>query len=136
MSLMEAYVFHEQPRSLHASCMGRAVAGLLKEQYPQHTAKCVASDLRCDVRTAENLLRGHLSAKSITRIIKTYGLGFLIDAGAEVAGTSLQDHLETQFIKARDERITWEARERQLAALRTAVRGGRPAHSGVDGASA
>lgn len=136
MTMTENTFMGSFPHNSEASCFGLAVAALLRERYPFHTAKQIASDLDCTIRAAENLLGGHLSAKSITRLTKTYGLGFLIDAGAEVAGTSLQEHLEIQIAKARDERKTWEARERQLAELRTAVRGSRAARGRLDRASA
>lgn len=97
-----------------AGCFGTAVAALLRQRHPFHTAKSVAADLsraglgQCTVRTAENLLAGHLSAKSITRLTVAYGLGFLIEAGAVVSGETLEEFIETQARRARHEQTRWD----------------------------
>jgi hypothetical protein len=94
--------------------IGLAVAGLLKKKHPICTAKFVARDLSrlgadCTIKTAENILAGKLSGKSITRLTLAYGLGFLIDAGAQITGQSLKTYIETQASRAREEHAQWEA---------------------------
>lgn len=94
--------------------IGLAVAGLLKKKHPICTAKFVARDLSrlgsdCTIKTAENILAGKLSGKSITRLTLAYGLGFLIDAGAQVTGQSLKAYIENQAARARVEHAEWEA---------------------------
>ncbi len=108
------------------ACFGLAVANLLRERHPFHTAKLVARDLRCTVKAAENLLAGHLSAKSITRLVATYGFGFLIDAGAELTGTTLHDYIIEQKDKAAHEARTWEEQRRRYDALSAALRHSPP----------
>ncbi len=97
-----------------ASLFGAAVAGELKRRYPHNTAKMVATDLsrlgaECTIKTAENILAGKLSGKSITRLTLAYGLGFLIDAGAQVTGQTLATYIENQAARAREEHAQWEA---------------------------
>lgn len=104
--------FH--PDCSDASEFGRAVAKLLTARYPIGTAKLVARDLsrlgaECTIKTAENILAGKLSGKSITRLTLTYGLGFLIDAGAQVTGQTLSSYIENQAARAREEHAQWEA---------------------------
>lgn len=93
---------------------GLAVAFLLRARHPVGTAKMVARDLSrlgadCTIKTAENILAGKLSGKSITRLTLAYGLGFLIDAGAQVTGQTLTAYIENQAARARDEHEQWEA---------------------------
>lgn len=97
-----------------ASQFGSAVAELLRHRYPHNTAKLVARDLsrlgaECTIKTAENILAGKLSGKSITRLTLAYGLGFLIDAGAQVTGQTLASYIENQAARAREEHAQWEA---------------------------
>jgi len=113
-----------------ADCFGLAVGALLRKRHPYHTAKSVAADLsavgmgECTVRTAENLLAGHLSAKSVTRLTLAYGLGFLIEAGAAVSGETLESFIETQADRARNEQSRWDVLSAQLEEER-AARGAR-----------
>jgi hypothetical protein len=98
---------------------GLAVARALEARHPIYTAKNVAQDVSaatgrdCDVRTAENILAGHLSARTLTKLARTYGLGLLIEAGAAVTGVSLDQFIveETQRAQHEIERAA-AARER------------------------
>lgn len=105
-----------------ATDFGLAVARELAARYPVHTAKEIARDLsrqgpECTIRTAENILRGSLSARTITRLTLAYGLGLLIDAGAAVTGTSLREHIISQAEQARRDRAQAEELELELTEL-------------------
>lgn len=89
-----------------ATDFGMAVARELARRHPTYTAKMVARTLsdqgaECTVKTAENILAGHLSARTITRLTLAYGLGLLIDAGATVTGKTLREHIIEQSAAAR-----------------------------------
>lgn len=89
-----------------ATDFGWAVAQELIRRHPVHTAKMIARTLsdqgaECTVKTAENILQGHLSARTITRLTLAYGLGLLIDAGAAVTGKTLREHIIEQSTAAR-----------------------------------
>lgn len=116
-----------------ASCFGQAVARLLRARHPYHTAKKVAGELGCSVKAAENLLGGHLSAKSVTRLVVAYGPWFLADAGAAVSGRTLEDIIAEESERARQEREDWERRERELTTLEATVRGRLAVHAGWGG---
>jgi len=118
-----------------ASCFGQAVSRLLRARHPYHTAKKVAGELGCTVKAAENLLAGHLSAKSITRLVRAYGPWFLIDAGAAVAGKTLEQVIAEESGRASREREEWERRERELTNVAAVVRSRLSFHSG-DGSRA
>ena len=107
--------------SQRVSCIGLAVGELLKDRYPFHTAKMVAADLGCTVKAAENLLSGHLSAKTMTRLATTYGLGLLVDAWAAVTGEGLEQYILEQARAARREQHQWERREQEYQQLHAAL---------------
>lgn len=113
-------------------CFGLAVADQLRRRYPFHTAKLVAADLSCTVKAAENLLAGHLSSKTMTRLVRVYGWDLITEALAAVTGRSLREYIvEKQEHAAREQR-TWETKKRDMAALaasledRMAERPGEP----------
>lgn len=117
MSLTTEDFMGALPHELEASCFGRQVAARLVDMHPVHTAKHVARALNCAPKTAENILAGHLSARSITRLTRAYGLGFLIDVGAAVTGTTLRDHITQQADAARREQVRAKEREREFVEL-------------------
>jgi hypothetical protein len=121
-----------RPQACRVSDMGLAIADLLKKRYPTLTSKQVAADLsrvgtgEVTIKAAENILSGHLSARSLTRVTLAYGLSFLLEAGAAVTGKTLHDYIVEEKERARNERETWEARERELENLEAAVCRGGP----------
>ena len=131
MSLTTEDFMGALPHELEASCFGRQVAARLVDMHPVHTAKHVARALNCAPKTAENILAGHLSARSITRLTMAYGLGFLIDVGAAVTGTSLRDHITQQADAARQEQVRAKDRELEFMELEQGLsphRAERPGH--------
>lgn len=94
------------------AAFGQAVSAKLREAYPHHTAKQIAGALRCTIKAAENILNGHLSARSITRLTVAYGPLFIADAAAAVVGSNLRQIIIDQAEGARLERAKWEAEER------------------------
>jgi len=110
----DSFVGSDRPDCQEASAFGMAVAALLRARHPYATAKLVAADISrvgttCTTKTAENILAGKLSGKSITRLTQAYGLGFLIDAGAQVTGKTLEAFIIEQANQARSEEQRWSA---------------------------
>jgi hypothetical protein len=99
------------------TAFGRAVAKLLSARYPVHTSGHVAQDLRCTKKAAENILSGHLSARTMTRLAKAHGLGLLIEAGAAVTGQSLENFIHARADEARREQAAAEERHAADLAL-------------------
>jgi hypothetical protein len=101
---------------------GLAVARFIANRHPEHTARKLAEDLgrtgvECTIKTAENILSGHLSAKSITRLVQVYGLELLVEAGSSVTGVTLSEHLWKQAEAAAAERDRWGRAHDHYAAL-------------------
>lgn len=116
----------------NSECLGAALGDLLRARYPFHTAKMIAADLNCSVKTAQNLLAGHLSAKTATRLVRAYGWDLFTEALAAVTGRSLRQYIREKEEQAAREQRTWEAQRREMAALaaslevRLAERSGEP----------
>ena len=62
---------------------------------------------------------GHLSARTITRLIRAFGLGLVIAAGARVTGTSLEQYIIEEARRAQHEQRRWEAEAQRFAELQT-----------------
>ena len=90
------------------TAFGIAVAAVIKRRHPHNTSGLLAQHLRCTKKAAENVLAGHLSARSITRLTKAYGLSLLIEAGAAVTGETLETFLRSRAADARREAEHWE----------------------------
>ena len=120
------------PHERSESGFGHAVAEILGERFPVHAAKQLATELsragpECTLRTAENILAGHLSARTITRLIRAFGLGLVIEAGARVTGTSLEQYIIEEARRAQHEQRRWEAEVRHFAELEARLgAGGAP----------
>jgi plasmid maintenance system antidote protein VapI len=105
--------------------LGLAVAAQLQDRFPQLTTKSVAAALRCTPKTAENILDGHLSARTATMIIETFGPGFMADAVMAAAGTTLENFIRSQAAEARATAHRHEEKARELAQLETQLRASR-----------
>lgn len=103
------------PQELHLSLsVGEAVGRWLKHRHPINTAKEVARAAGVDPRTAENILAGHLSANTFTRLCRAYGWAFLAAVGAATIGEAYEDAINRELEEIANERRDIEARERRL----------------------
>lgn len=100
--------FMERDHHKPAGCIGLAAAAILRERYPFHTAKLIARDLRCTVRAAENLLAGHLSARTLRLLLASYGPELIVDATLAAADSSLDHFIRQKAANAEQERARWE----------------------------
>lgn len=105
---------HPQKRPKAAATSGEAVGAALKRRYPFHTAKQLAGAIGCTVRTAENILAGHLSSATLTKLIMAFGYELLLDIGASVRGESIVAYSERKADEARVEQDRARQRERDL----------------------
>lgn len=116
-------------------CFGDACARVLQRRYPVHTAKRIAQDLAITPKAAENLLLGHISKRSMSLLVQAYGLQFLIDAGAQMTGQTLETFIETQAADADRAAARAEERARELRRLRARVSASGGGHHGRDRAA-
>lgn len=131
MTLMGATVLgRDHQLSRDDTAFGHAVAAALVERHPTQTSGHVAQRLRCTKKAAENILAGHLSARTITKLVRAYGLAIIIEAGAAVTGKTLREHILEQVGQARRDAARAKAIERELRELEGRLASGRPEHSG------
>jgi hypothetical protein len=110
------FMVHD-PQLLRLSVsLGEAVSKWLKHRHPQDAAKSVARLAGVDIRTAENLLAGHLSATTLTRLIRAYGWPFLAQVGAATIGETYENSIERELREIADERRRVEEAERDARA--------------------
>jgi 2-iminoacetate synthase ThiH len=136
MSLTEPTIMGLHPhnrRDATVTDFGLAVSRELARRHPVHTAKMVARTLsaqgpECTIRTAENILAGSLSARTVTRLTLAYGLGLLIDAGAAVTGTTLREHIIQQAEQARRDAALAEELQLELTELAGRLASSRSDH--------
>lgn len=115
---------HGRVRSL-----GHAVAAQLAERFPVMTVKNVAKALGCTPKAAENILDGHLSARTATMLIEAFGPGFMADAVMAAAGTTLVNFIRAQAAEAEATAHRHQQKARELAQLETQLRASRsPQH--------
>lgn len=84
--------------------MGEAVGKWLRHRHPRDTAKRVAREVGVDTKTAENILSGHLSGTTFTRLLRAYGWPFLAQVGAAVCGETYQQSIDRELGEIADER--------------------------------
>lgn len=127
MSLMERTFVGADSQASPGSVrsLGLAVAAQLVQRYPLQTQKCVSQALACTPKAAENILRGHLSTRTATMIIETFGPGFMADAVMAAAGTTLAKFIRTQAAEATASAHLHREKARELAQLETELRASR-----------
>lgn len=104
---------YELPLSISA---GEAAARWLRHRYSQNTAKLVARDTGMDPRTVENILDGHLSGPTFTKLLLAYRLNFGLTVISAVLGESIQQAAQREIEEIADERRHAEETERHLRA--------------------
>jgi len=131
MSLMELSVVGLDHQLSHEdTAFGHAMARALTERHPVNTSGHLAQRLRCTKKAAENILAGHLSARSITRLVRAYGLAILIDAGAAMTGQSLRSFILSQAEEARRDAAKARGLALELHELGGRLPNGRPSSTG------
>lgn len=77
--------------------VGEAIGRYLKHRHPIHTAKHAARLVGIDIRTAENLLAGHLSAVTLTKLLRAYGWDLLTCVGTAVVGETYEQSINREL---------------------------------------
>lgn len=120
------------PHNILAANFGKAVAAQLRSRHRFHAAKRLSQDLSVGVKTAENILEGHLSSRTLTLIVSAYGPGPVIEAAASVAGHTLETFISEQAAAAEDAEVRARERAHELHRLRTKLHSGRRGDPGDD----
>lgn len=101
---------------------GEAVGLWLRHKHPTHTAKLVARDIGSDPRTAENIIAGHLSAATITKLTRAYGWRFWAEIGSAVIGETHAQAINRELEDIDNDRRELEEQDRALRLQREALR--------------
>ncbi len=115
----------EQPQ-LFARTLGELLALFAKRAWPRDTAKLVARRWDLDRTTAENVLRGHGSERTVTKAVKAEGWPLVMALGEALTGTTYQQHLNHMIEDAdnvRTLRLSHRATVAELEARADRVRG-------------
>lgn len=94
--------------------LGQRWAEALKRQHPAHTAKLVARDLACEVRTVEAWLAGQApQLKFFFRALRRYGPGLLASMADPGSAFALAVDLDAQArdVEARLHRLALEIQQ-------------------------
>jgi pimeloyl-ACP methyl ester carboxylesterase len=93
---------------------GEAVARWLKHRHPEHTAKLVAKDAGLDPRTVENILEGHLSGPTYTKLLRAYRFPLGMTVLAAVLGETYEDCITRELEDIAHDRRELDASEAHL----------------------
>jgi hypothetical protein len=132
MSLTETGFMGLHPKHSSRPDFGSAVGRVLRDRYPFHTAKRIATDIDCTVKGAESILAGHLSARSMTKIVQHYGWDLITEAMTEATGQSLKDYIEEQRVKSELEARNWDEKRRGFIELAASLDARRAQRGGMD----
>jgi hypothetical protein len=98
---------------------------MLRARFPHHTAKSVARSLRCTPKTAENVLNGHFSLRTMSKIIAAFGPGFVAEAVMAAAGTNLTNYIRSQAEAARASAHRFQEQADELDEIEASIRARR-----------
>lgn len=91
-----------------------ALALYAAAKWPANTSLYVAQNWQLDKTTARNLLKGHASDATITKVLRAGGWAMAMHVIGAVIGESLDHHIEA-------ERVQHESRATRLQATRAAL---------------
>jgi hypothetical protein len=78
--------FVQDDRQLFGRTLGETLAKMVRQRWPHSTAKNVARAWGLDPTTAENLIRGHASERTITKALRAEGWELLSALGHALTG--------------------------------------------------
>ena len=117
--------------------MGELLASFVRRRWPRNTAKQVQRAWDIDPSTADNLIRGRASERTITKALRAEGWPLLMAMGEAMTGQAYQDFLQgivdereraTQQAKAAQ--AAFESLEARAASVLSVAAGADVAHSG------
>lgn len=113
----QGWEFVPEEPDFYGRTMGEALARQARLRWPRNTAKTVAREWGIDPSTADNLLRGHASERTITKAIKAEGWPLLAALGAALTGQTYDQHIQFMIEETDRARAKLERRRDQVRAL-------------------
>lgn len=100
-----------------------ALAKHVRNRWPDKAVAYVQHEWDLSESEAAKVVYANASKNTLKKLLhhKRGGFGLFIELLSEATGTKLEEYITRQAERAENERRTWEAEERRLAALRTAV---------------
>lgn len=104
-----------------------ALAGYVRRRWPDKTIAYVQHEWGLSESEAAKVVYANASKNTLNKLLhhKRGGFGLFLDLLCDVTSTNLEQHIHRQAQRAANERATWEAEERRLAALARRVSGDR-----------
>lgn len=111
-----------------------ALAKHVRNRWADKPIEYAAREWDLSPSEASKVVYGNASKNTLKKLLhhKRGGFGLFVELLSEATGTKLEDYIAAQAERAANERRTWEAEERRLAALSARVaerhslsRGGR-----------
>lgn len=96
--------------------LANALARKVRREFPSKTVEETAAAYGLTVNEARGVVFATASRRALDKALKTGGWSLGIELLADVIGQPLEQYIADQAERARRERITWEARERDHAA--------------------
>lgn len=103
-------------RQLLDISLGEALSEIVRQRYRRDAAKSIARAWDIDHATAENVLKGTASTKTLTKALKVEGWGLIAALGETITGETFAEYEERRLQSIIQE--AEDARE-NLVALRT-----------------
>lgn len=94
-----------------------ALSTYARRTWPRDTAKSAARAWGVPLSTAQNILKGHASAATITHVIRTAGWSLATVVIGAVIGQSLEAFVAAEKTRIRRERQSFESQHERLVEM-------------------
>jgi hypothetical protein len=103
-----------------------ALATYARRTWPRDTAKQMARAWDLPLTTAQNILKGHASAATVTHVLRVGGWGLGAAVVGSVIGQSLEGFVASEKTRIRNERRQYEAEHQRLVEMASHLRSRNP----------
>lgn len=110
--------FMPEDRQLFRWSLGEALARLVRQKWPHHTAKIVSREWGIERSTAENLIKGHASERTISKAVEAEGWDLLDALGQAITGQTHHEWEEQKLKSIIEEAERAQGRIRSLRSAR------------------
>lgn len=110
-----SYLTNNHQKLCRAENIAHAIGIVAERRWPDDPTGRLAQHGKISKSTAANIRKGHGSGKSLTRVIKTLGLGFGLEVLETIVGERLEEHLTREHEKAKQRDRTIEGIREKLA---------------------
>lgn len=102
-----------------------ALATYARRTWPRDTAKNAARAWGVPLSTAQNILKGHASAATLSHVLRAGGWSVATAVVGAVIGQGLEEFIAAEKTRIRRERRNYEARHERLVEMASHLRASR-----------